>query len=44
MNNRKKEIQAEIRKLKLHDNFSTELIKKLLSKAEKMLEEELQPG
>ena len=40
----KKEIQAEIRKIEIrNDNFSTEPIKKLLSKAEKMLEEESAP-
>ncbi len=40
----KKEIQAEIRKIEIrNDNFSAEPIKKLLSKAEKMLEEESAP-
>ena len=40
----KKEIQAEVRKIEIrNDNFSAEPIKKLLSKAEKMLEEESAP-
>ena len=39
-----KEIQAEVRKIEIrNDNFSAEPIKKLLSKAEKMLEEESAP-